>query len=126
MSRFLLIALAGALGVALRYALTLALPRDAAAQFPWATLLANVLGCAAMGAILALFSIKFPNHENLRLALTVGLLGGFTTFSAFAADAITLLDADRALRAILYVAASVALSLAAAFVAFRAASAALA
>lgn len=126
MSRFLLISLAGALGVALRYALSLALPRVSASQFPWATLAANVLGCCAMGALLALFTVRLPNHENLRLALTVGLLGGFTTFSAFAADALTLLDADHAPRAILYIALSVTLSLTAALLAFRALTLALA
>jgi len=125
-ARFLLISFAGALGVSLRYALSLALPRPSSAHFPWATLAANVLGCLLMGAALALFSIRFPNHENLRLALTVGLLGGFTTFSAFAADSISLLDANLPSRALLYIAASLFLSLAAAILAFRATSSLLA
>ncbi len=126
MTRFLLISLAGAAGVALRYALSLALPRASHAHFPWATLAANVLGCLLMGALLALFSVRFPNHENLKLALTVGLLGGFTTFSAFSADAISLLDAEHPFRAIIYVVASVLLSLAAAILAHRLVGAALA
>ncbi len=120
MARFLLIALAGALGVSLRYALSLALPRHTPTHFPWATLTANALGCLCMGALLALFALRYPNHENLRLALTVGLLGGFTTFSAFAADSISLLDANLPARALLYIASSVILSLAAAILAFRA------
>lgn len=95
----LLAALGGALGSGLRAGVGLALP------FPWATLGVNVLGSFLMGW---LFAALAPAWHPLVLA---GLLGGFTTFSAFSLDALRLVEAGRPGLAALYAGGSVALSL---------------
>ena len=110
------VALGGAIGSALRYLLGLALPR-AGIVVPWGTLLVNVAGAFALGWLLRALpaSAVSPASPALRLALTVGLCGGFTTFSAFSVETLALLEAGATARALLYVAASVLLSVAAAW-----------
>ena len=77
---WLWIALGGALGASLRHGLTLAIPSSATSVKPWATLLANVLGCSLMGICFALFK-RDSIREPVRGFLMVGLLGSLTTFS---------------------------------------------
>ena len=94
-------------------------PRKAAARwfglgFPWGTLIVNVLGGAAIGVLTARVG---PEQENVRLALGVGLLGGFTTFSTFSLETVRLMQHQAGLAA-LYVAASVALSIGACWAGF--------
>lgn len=101
----LLVAAGGAAGSVLRHLVALALPA-AAGGFPWATLAVNLAGSAAIGAAAALCV-----QGDLRLLLVTGLLGGFTTFSAFSLEAVTLLGRHPALAA-LYVLASLVLGLA--------------
>jgi fluoride exporter len=99
-----MIALGGAVGSVLRY--VLAQWTDAALNprgehaFPWGTLTVNVLGCASIGLLGALFATSHtldatPPREEHRLLLVVGLLGGFTTFSAFGLDTLHLLRDGR-------------------------------
>ena len=111
------VALGGALGAVLRYQTGGAVARwlgpSAAAAFPWATLAVNVTGSFAMG-LLAGCLARHDGAEGWRLLLGVGLLGGFTTFSAFSLDALTLWQRGETGQAALYVALSVVLSLAAA------------
>ncbi len=97
----------GAVGALLRYGLSRAIPP--VAGWPWATLMANVLGGVAMG-LLAGWLIGRADAEKLRLLLGVGLLGGFTTFSAFSLETVRLIEARDYGLAGLYVAASVILS----------------
>lgn len=85
MDKVLLVFLGGGIGSVLRYVLQLGL-ND---RWPWGTLLANVLGCAAAGAIAALASTRLALDDHARAILAAGFLGGFTTFSAFAAEAVT-------------------------------------
>ena len=80
------VALGGAIGSSARYGVNLVAPRFLGAGFPWATLIVNVLGCFAMGYTTALLITKFPQDRNMQLFLTTGMLGGFTTFSAFSLD----------------------------------------
>jgi CrcB protein len=84
-------------------------------HFPWGIFTVNVLGSLAMGILVALFARKWPDSENLRLALTTGLLGGFTTFSAFSYDVVALMEKGEAGTATVYAAASVLLSIAGCF-----------
>ena len=61
-------------------------------KFPLGTLAVNVLGCLVIGSLSAALASRFPIREDYRLALVVGLLGGFTTFSSFGLETFSLLD----------------------------------
>ena len=105
------VALGGALGASARYLTGVAAMRLIGPGFPWATLFVNVMGSFLMGVLV----IWFAHRDLTRLAplLMTGLLGGFTTFSAFSLDAVSLWQRGEAAAAALYVGVSVALSLAA-------------
>jgi len=108
----LFVAAGGALGSWLRFlvgrAWTTAIGPAAASAFPWATLTVNVAGSFAMG-LLAGWLARFGNHgEGWRLLLGVGVLGGFTTFSAFSLDFALLVERGTIGTAALYVAISLA------------------
>jgi CrcB protein len=109
------VAAGGAVGSVARYGLNLGLSRLHDHHFPWGIFTVNVLGSLAMGILVALFARKWPDSENLRLALTTGLLGGFTTFSAFSYDVVALMEKGEAGTATVYAAASVLLSIAGCF-----------
>jgi fluoride exporter len=105
----LAVALGGAAGSVARYVTTLALT-PLTATFPYATLLVNVMGSFLIGYFSRVFST--PEHDPvMRLALTTGLCGGFTTFSALSAETVTLLQQGRTGRALTYIALSLALGL---------------
>lgn len=88
-SRLLWICLAGALGTGARYLLGSWANQRFGDAFPYGTLLVNVAGCFLLGAVLeTALSAGFP--ATLRLALTTGFLGGFTTYSAFAYETVSL------------------------------------
>lgn len=106
MIQVIFVALGGALGSMARYGAGLAVARLFGLAFPWGTLFVNALGGLAMGV---LFVRLDPSHENLRLLLGVGVLGGFTTFSAFSLETVRLSQSNPGLAA-LYVGASVILS----------------
>ena len=103
---YLLAALGGALGALARWAVTTALPH-ASGAWPWATLLVNLTGCLAIGALLAVVLARFPHSPWLRPFLAVGFLGGYTTYSTFAVDVVQLARSGRGLLAGTYVLASV-------------------
>ena len=105
MPALLLVALGGAIGSVLRYAVSLAGLALLGAAFPWGTLAVNVLGSFAIGAIAGA-----GIEGQARLLLVPGLLGGFTTFSAFSLEASFLWERSPLLAA-LYVALSVALGI---------------
>lgn len=86
----LLVAFGGALGAVGRYAIGLWL--KAASGFPWATMSVNVFGSLLMGLVLGWLTRQQGNSEPVRLFLAVGLLGGFTTFSAFSMDLFQLIE----------------------------------
>ena len=106
---FVAVAVGGAVGSVARYAATLALTPFGAA-FPWATLLVNVTGAFLIGVFSRLFA-GGDSDPVVRLALTTGLCGGFTTFSAFSAEVVTLVQQGRTGRAALYVVVSMLLGL---------------
>ncbi|HUP91454.1 MAG TPA: fluoride efflux transporter CrcB [Solimonas sp.] len=107
---WLAVAAGGAAGSVARYQLTLAL-RLLAPQWPWGTLLVNVVGSLAIGALGAGFGLR-PVPDWVRFGLMSGVLGGFTTFSAFSIDTLDLWRTQPA-AALLNVLVNVALSLAA-------------
>ncbi|MCP9958118.1 fluoride efflux transporter FluC [Streptomyces sudanensis] len=113
------VALGGALGAGARYGLALALPA-APGAFPWATLGTNVAGCALMGVLAAVLDGARRPHRLLRPLVGTGLLGGFTTFSAYALETHALLERGRTLTAFAYLAGTLAAALTAVAVAARA------
>ncbi|QGZ95043.1 fluoride efflux transporter CrcB [Terricaulis silvestris] len=106
MMQVLLVALGGAVGSMARYGVGIAAARWFGLAFPWGTLAVNVLGGLAIGVLAARVG---PEGENMRLLLGVGLLGGFTTFSAFSLETVRLLEHQPGL-AIAYALASLLLS----------------
>ena len=114
MTNAVLIFVAGGFGSVLRYLVGLAVP---SALFPWATLVVNALGSFVIGLFGAL-AARFGWSEGVRLALTLGLCGGFTTFSTFSREALTLASSGRWCAFSLYVAGSVILGIAAAALGF--------
>jgi len=101
------VAVGGALGATARYAVDVATDRWGIA-LPWATLAVNILGCALMGLLVAYVLAHPARHLLWRPFLGVGVLGGFTTFSAFAADAVLLADQGAGATSAAYVVATLA------------------
>ncbi len=118
--QFIWVALGGAIGSTTRYGINISAARLLGGGFPWATLIVNVVGCFAMGVITGFLRSKMPDDENLRLFLTTGLLGGFTTFSAFSLDFFGLMQRGEMPLAVGYAAASVVLSIVAVIIGFKA------
>jgi fluoride exporter len=114
MTIILAVALGGALGAVLRYLLNAQIMALWGGAFPIGILAVNVLGCFAMGALMG--GVAAQASAEMRAFLTTGILGGFTTFSAFAHDTTILMESGRGIEAALYVAASVGLSIGAAIV----------
>ncbi|PZX12278.1 CrcB protein [Palleronia aestuarii] len=108
-STLLQVALGGALGASARYLSGHAIMRFAGPGFPFGTLFVNVLGSFVMGA----FAVYAAERSATSLApfVMTGILGGFTTFSAFSLDTLTLIERGETGLALLYVAGSVAVSI---------------
>ncbi len=110
MQALLWVAIGGAAGACLRYGVGAAAIALGLSAFPWATLAINILGGFAMGALAGFVG---DGATTLRLLVGVGVLGGFTTFSAFSLETVRLLEDGQSMLALLYVLASTALSIAA-------------
>lgn len=108
-SSMLLVALGGACGCMARFAAINLVSRLNPSQFPLGTMIVNIAGSLLIGILLA----KYGNEPSIRAFFVSGLLGGFTTFSAFSWDALQLLQRGQWLEATVYIGGSVALSLAA-------------
>ena len=104
------VALGGAIGASLRYLTGVATIRAFGPGFPWGTLVVNILGSMAMGALVVILAQK--GGTKFAPFLMTGLLGGYTTFSAFSLDALTIFERGVTGLAATYVLASVVLSLA--------------
>lgn len=118
MTRLLIVAAGGALGAVARYGVGVWAQRLLpTAQWPWATLTVNVVGGLLMGLLAGWLAFRGGAHsESLRLFAAVGVLGGFTTFSAFSLEAALMIERRQLAMAGGYVAASVVLSIAALFI----------
>lgn len=109
------VAAGGALGAVARHAVGLAAVRLFGHGFPWGTMIVNIAGSFLIGLLIAVMALKWQVGEQARAFLVTGILGGFTTFSAFALDVATLYERKAVLAAFSYVAGSVGLSLIAIF-----------
>ena len=107
------IALGGALGAVARHFISHWSVVALGNGFPWGTLTVNVVGCFALGVVVEVMALVWSPAAEWRAFLTVGVLGAFTTFSAFALDISILHERGEMLQAILYVTVSVAGSIAA-------------
>lgn len=115
-TRLLLIAFGGALGTLFRYGLHEGAGALFGRHFSHGVLIANVLGCLTLGFLGTLTIERFHLSEDLQLALTIGFLGGFTTFSTFAFDTLSHAQDGRWGAAVLNLVLNVVLGLAAALV----------
>lgn len=103
---FLIVGVGGAVGAMLRHGVGLASLRLLGPGFPWGTLAVNILGGLLMGILVGVLAAR-GGSEQLRLLLGVGVLGGFTTFSAFSLDVVTMIGRGAMLTALGYILASV-------------------
>jgi fluoride exporter len=101
----------GALGSGARHLVNVGMGRWLVAGFPWWTLFVNVTGSFLMGVLIEAFALKFQGSQDLRTFLATGVLGGYTTFSAFSMDFAHLMQRHDYLAAGLYLAGSVALAI---------------
>jgi len=112
---YVLVFLGGGLGAMLRHGVNLATVRLLGSAFPWHTFFINVTGSLVMGLIAGWFALKADASQGWRLFLTTGILGGYTTFSAFSLDAALLYERGELGQAAFYVVGSVVLSIAGLF-----------
>ena len=115
MGTVIAIALGGALGAVGRYALSSQITHWIGPGFPWGILLVNVLGCFVMGVVAELGALMLNLSPEVRAFLTTGILGGLTTFSAFALDSAAMIERGDWMATVAYVAASVVGSILALF-----------
>ena len=107
MNAYLLVGIGGALGAVARYWAGTAIG-SLSNGFPTATFLINIVGSIAMGLLVGFLARTTPQYQNeIRLFVAVGIFGGFTTFSSFSLDAITLIERGDYLLATLYIVGSV-------------------
>jgi fluoride exporter len=115
MSGFLVVFLGAGIGGALRHGVNLAALRLLGPGFPYSTITVNIVGSLIMGLLAGWFAHKADPGQTWRLLLTTGVLGGFTTFSAFSLDAALLLERGQLALAALYVLTSPVLAIAGLF-----------
>lgn len=119
MNQLLWIALGGAIGAVLRYLTGMGVNALLPFDFPNGTLVVNVLGCFAIGALFATLSTSELFSPFFRPFLIIGVLGGFTTFSSYGMEALILVQKQEHLKALGYVLLSNVLGLGAALAGFR-------
>lgn len=112
---YLIVFLGGGIGAALRHGVNLLSARLFGLSFPFGTLFENVTGSLAMGLLAGYFAFKGDASQHWRLFLTTGILGGYTTFSAFSLEVALLYEHDKLGLAALYALFSVILSVAGLF-----------
>lgn len=109
---YALVFVGGGIGAAARHGSNRAAAALVGTNYPWATLVVNVVGCLVMGMLTSWFAFRGETAPGpLRLLLTTGVLGGFTTFSAFALDTVLLFERHDTMAGLLYVVASVLISI---------------
>jgi CrcB protein len=111
----LLVVAGSATGGVLRYLLTVYFIAKEWNRFPWATFSVNMLGCFIIGVVYALTEKTSAGNHPIRLLLTTGFCGGFTTFSAFAYENLQLLKIEDSPTALIYIGLSVILGIGATF-----------
>lgn len=112
MLHLLLVAVGGAIGAGIRHLFNLGALRLVGPNFPWGTMVINIIGSFVMGAFIATLSRRYGGASSeLRLFVATGILGGFTTFSSFSLDAALLWERHETLLASGYVIGSVVVSI---------------
>lgn len=109
---YLLVFVGGGLGSTLRHAVNVLCARNLGTAFPYGTFIINITGSTVMGMIAGYLTFKGDASQPWRLFLMTGILGGYTTFSAFSLDAVLLYERGETGLAVLYVAGSVLLAIA--------------
>jgi fluoride exporter len=112
---YLIVFFGGGLGAALRHGVNIWVARLIGTAFPYATMIENVTGSLVMGMLAAYFAFKGDATQHWRLFMTTGILGGYTTFSAYSLDVALLYERGALGLAALYATASVVLSIAGLF-----------
>ena len=118
MRLLLLATLGGGMGSGLRYLVGLGMTRALGPAFPWGTFATNISGSFLMGVVATLVATRFDGSPELRVFLATGILGGYTTFSAFSLDFANLMGREQTGAAAFYVAGSVGFSLLAIYAGF--------
>lgn len=108
---YLLVFIGGGLGSVLRHAVNVISARQLGSGFPFGTLAVNITGSIAMGLFAGYFAFKGDAAQSWRLFLMTGILGGYTTFSAFSLDAMLLYDRGQVGMALGYILVSVIVSI---------------
>ncbi len=116
MTSLLWVATGGAIGATLRHLAGILALRIMGAGFPWGTLFVNIFGSLLMGLFIAWMTKKSGVTNDMRLFVATGILGGFTTFSAFSLDVANMVERGAMTSAFVYIAVSVIISLAAVFI----------
>jgi CrcB protein len=116
LKEYLLVGIGGGIGAMLRYLIYISFKST---NFPYATLVVNIVGCFIIGLIIGFGSKEINFSNNLKLFFATGICGGFTTFSAFSIENIIFLQTGRYALALFYIAASVILGIAAAWFGFK-------
>jgi fluoride exporter len=114
--KYLIVFMGGGLGAATRHGVNSWVPRLLGGDFPWHTMVINVTGCFIMGCLTEALALRYNFSQEVRLFFMTGILGGYTTFSAFALDFALLFERRDVLGAAAYALASVGLSLMACFI----------
>ena len=109
------VALGGALGASGRYALDRLIEQHTVSVFPWATFTINISGCLLIGVITEALVDRHHLPAWIRVGLVMGVIGGYTTFSTFAQESLTLIDAHDAAVALAYTIGSVLIGIAAVY-----------
>ncbi len=111
MRNYLLVFLGGGLGAALRYWLSGVVPNWTGSDFPYGILSVNLIGCFFIGLLMTSMEERFLINPSLRIFLTIGILGGFTTFSTFSYETFAMMRDNEIFKAMLYIVSSVVLCL---------------
>ncbi len=112
---FLYAAFGGAIGAAARYGVNVSTPKLLGYGFPWGTMIVNIAGSFVMGMLIAAMALSWNASQEMRVFLITGVLGGFTTFSAFSLDFAALYERKEYGLAFGYAGSSVVISLIAVF-----------
>ena len=107
---YLLVFFGGGLGASLRHAVNMAAAKAFGTAFPYGTFIINISGSIVMGLIAGYLTFRGGATQHWRLFLMTGILGGYTTFSAFSLDTVLLAERGAIVSALLYVVLSVALA----------------
>ncbi|MFI5263666.1 MAG: fluoride efflux transporter CrcB [Candidatus Kapaibacterium sp.] len=112
---YVVVAIGAMIGGLLRYVVSLSFSSPVAGSFPWSTLAINVVGSFFLGLVMQYAGERHIIGDSAKLFLTIGVIGSFTTFSTFSFETLSLFQSGEVMRGVIYIAASNALSILAAF-----------